>query len=685
MAAHVLFFIARILALDLLLPTFLFISFHVLSENLQYDAWMASALYIAVASAVVSLFYLLLFAVLLRSVFSVVSIVSADGRAGDSRLPRGGCRLLPLASVLALRFWIAERIYSPVLWFISFFQGTELYNVFLRCMGANIGRGCIILSTIDIPSLLDIGDNCFIDNGARLRCTQVVMVKSGPTNKAMLRVGCIIIGAGSYVGCQASITQGVVLPAHSHVECDAYVSESNIRAVPVAPAPPKQFQLGRYQRCVQALVIVLFWFLLLALSFVLIVPWITFVPPSDTAVASDAQSSGSPFPFLGDRTPSGVAVWYYVMLFELVIHPFAIFVLVLFHRCVGSPPRSTLPSPPSSSPGASSVVNIPEHQGVRVGSWVFFVHVILRRWFIRMFGFPFYTLQSSYIPAAIMRACGAHVGKRTLVFHCDYGLELQAPLQQVTIGRDCIITTFVQLGNSVVRDGLWYSHDVVVGNGCLLGNNSILDTAGLPLPDNSWVSALSHVTSASISAATARPHHALGCILCGNPSAAPFPVAPSALLSSSAASLMHPITSGLLSCCWAFVLAPALCPGPIEVLIVFFLLINTQWSFSSMLLLIICCEAAALLWSSTCLVAFERLSSRIVVNGAQYPMFTARWWAFHWCDMFRARYISLWPQFFADSPVFAWFMPVSLLMKDDLVEQGQCFGGVPARVVDKDV
>jgi hypothetical protein len=66
-------------------------------------------------------------------------------------------------------------------------------------------------------------------------------------------------------------------------------------------------------------------------------------------------------------------------------------------------------------------------------------------------------------------------------------------------------------------------------------------------------------------------------------------------------------------------------------------------------------------------------------------MFTARWWAFHWCDMFRARYISLWPQFFADSPVFAWFMPVSLLMKDDLVEQGQCFGGVPARVVDKDV
>ena len=315
------------------------------------------------------------------------------------------------------------------------------------------------------------------------------------------------------------------------------------------------------------------------------------------------------------------------------------------------PPPSPSPPLPSSSDVVLSLGG-----GLPLGSWSFFLHVVLRRVFIRTFGFPLYTLQSSYIPAAIMRACGARVGKRTIVFNYDYSVELQAPLQQLVIGDDCIVTTFVQLGNSTVRDGLWASHDVTVGSGCLLGNNSIIDTAGLPLPDNTWVSALSHVTSSSISAAAARPHNALGSILCGNPTAAPFPVAPSTLLSSSSATLMHPIVSGCISCLWAFLLAPALCPCSIEVLVVFFLVLNSYWTFSSMLLLIVCCEAGALLWSTLCLLVFERLSSRIVVNGAHYQMFTAKWWAFHWCDMFRARYISLWPQFFSDSPVLTWFM-----------------------------
>ena len=114
--------------------------------------------------------------------------------------------------------------------------------------------------------------------------------------------------------------------------------------------------------------------------------------------------------------------------------------------------------------------------------------------------------------------------------------------------------------------------------------------------------------------------------------------------------------TGVLSCLWAFFIAPALCPSSIEVLVVFFLVIDSQWTFPYMLLLIICCEAGALLWSTLWLLAFENLSSRFVVDGAQYPMFSANWWAFHWCDMFRTRYISLWPQFFSDSPVLTWFM-----------------------------
>jgi hypothetical protein len=52
-------------------------------------------------------------------------------------------------------------------------------------------------------------------------------------------------------------------------------------------------------------------------------------------------------------------------------------------------------------------------------------------------------------------------------------------------------------------------------SGCLLGNNSIIDTLGLPVPENTWVSACSRVTPASITSAALRPPNPLGVILCG--------------------------------------------------------------------------------------------------------------------------------------------------------------------------
>ncbi len=52
-------------------------------------------------------------------------------------------------------------------------------------------------------------------------------------------------------------------------------------------------------------------------------------------------------------------------------------------------------------------------------------------------------------------------------------------------------------------------------SGCLLGNNSIIDTLGTSLPDNTWVSACSRVSHESITSAALRPPNSLGVILCG--------------------------------------------------------------------------------------------------------------------------------------------------------------------------
>jgi acetyltransferase-like isoleucine patch superfamily enzyme len=652
---HVVFFLVRLFVLDLLLPLFLYVAFYILRENTDYNSLTASAIYIVAAAAVLAACFLVVFTLLLRSVFRVSSIIDGVNASGSGL--RGRSLLLPSRSLCALRFWMAERISSPVLWFISFLQGTELYNILLRILGAKIGRGCVILCSIDIPSLISVGDNCLIENGARLRCSQVVLLARDGTSTAVLRVGRIELGEGSYVACQATITQGVCLPANSQVECDAYLSEENCHSVPVVPADSSP-RGSNSQRVLQVLVVLGFWALLLALSILLIAPWVNAAKSIEASAANAPQgTAASSSPLTVDAQPTGVTVWYYVILFEIVIHPIAIAALVVFHRCIGAPPHvATVRSAHTAPPASSSVVDVSQFQGLPIGSWAFFIHAVLRRGAIRTFGFPLYTLQSSFIPAAILRACGAKVGKRSVVFNYDYSVELQAPLQQLTIGDDCIVTTFVQLGCSQVRDGMWISHDVTIGSGCLLGNNSVVDTYGLPMADNTWVSALSHVTSSSVTPTPSHPHNALGRILCGSPTAAPLPVSPSSLLSATSPPPMHPIWIGVVTCIWAFVLAPALCPCSIEILVVFFLVINTNWSFSSMLLLIIVCEAAAFLWSTLWLLAFECLSSRIVVDGAQYPMFSAKWWAFHWCDMLRSRYISLWPQFFCDSPVFSWFM-----------------------------
>lgn len=652
---HIMFFLLRLFVLDLLLPLFLYVAFSILRDNTEYNALTASAIYIVVAAAVLAVCFLVVFALLLRSVFRVSSIVDGADASGSVLYERS--KFLPLRSLSALRFWMSERISSPVLWFISFLQGTELYNILLRILGAKIGRGCVILCSIDIPSLVSVGDNCFIENGARLRCSQVVLLARGGTSTSVLRVGRIQLGEGSYVACQATITQGVCLPAYSQVECDAYVTEANCHLVPVVPAISLPHG-SNTQRVLQVCVVLGFWALLLALSILLIAPWVNAATSIQASAAIAPQgTASSSSPLTVDAQPAGVTVWYYVILFEIAIHPIAVAALVAFHLCIGAPPHvATVRSAPTAPHDSSSVVDMSRSQGLPIGSWAFFLHAVLRRGVIRMFGFPLYTLQSSFIPAAILRACGAKVGKRTIIFNYDYSVELQAPLQQLTIGDDCIVTTFVQLGNSRVHDGKWVSHDVTIGSGCLLGNNSVVDTCGLPIADNTWVSALSHVTSSSVTPDPSRPHNALGRILCGSPTAAPLPVSPSSLLSATSSPPMHPICIGVVACIWAFLLAPALCPCSIEVLVVFFLVINTNWYFSSMLLLIICCEAAAFMLSTLWLLAFECLSSRIVIDGAQYPMFSAKWWVFHWCDMLRSRYISLWPQFFCDSPVFAWFM-----------------------------
>ena len=169
---------------------------------------------------------------------------------------------------------------------------------------------------------------------------------------------------------------------------------------------------------------------------------------------------------------------------------------------------------------------------LRIGSWGFFRHVTLRQTIVNLLGQPTFALQSCWLPAAILRAAGAAIGPRSVVFTYDYTLELTVPMPLLSIGANTLITTHVQLGVNRYSCGRWSVGTVAIGNSCLIGNNSILDvwSEGLSIPDNTWVGALSDVARCSL------PETGAGAVVLGVP-AHVTPVKPTTDLAESAASI----------------------------------------------------------------------------------------------------------------------------------------------------
>lgn len=94
-----------------------------------------------------------------------------------------------------LRFWIVKTAlkYSP----LALFTGTPLYNLYLRALGANIGRRALILSR-NIPvctDLLTIGDRSVVREGAFFQCYRA--------RPGWLEIGRVSIGSDAFVGARA--------------------------------------------------------------------------------------------------------------------------------------------------------------------------------------------------------------------------------------------------------------------------------------------------------------------------------------------------------------------------------------------------------------------------------------------------------------------------------------------------
>lgn len=117
------------------------------------------------------------------------------------------------------RFWLADKLVniSP----ISYFTGTPIINVYLRLMGAKIGRNCYInTSAISAFDLLRLGDNVSIGTDSHL--------KGFTIEDGYLKIGTIDLQDDCYVGTRCCLAHNTVMQHNSSIGDLTLVPEGQI-------------------------------------------------------------------------------------------------------------------------------------------------------------------------------------------------------------------------------------------------------------------------------------------------------------------------------------------------------------------------------------------------------------------------------------------------------------------------
>ncbi len=119
---------------------------------------------------------------------------------------------IPLWSFEYVRFWMAKTAIrtSPMIAFV----GTPFYNVYLRLLGARIGRGTLIYAPAPVcTDLISIGDNTLI--------RQDSIFNGYTVHRGWVRTGSVDIGSRVYIGEQT------VLDINSRIEDDSQLGNSS--------------------------------------------------------------------------------------------------------------------------------------------------------------------------------------------------------------------------------------------------------------------------------------------------------------------------------------------------------------------------------------------------------------------------------------------------------------------------
>ncbi|MDR0796297.1 MAG: hypothetical protein LBE79_09665, partial [Tannerella sp.] len=124
-----------------------------------------------------------------------------------------------LWSAYFFRFWLTDKIIHicPV----TYFTGTPLMNIFLRLLGAKIGKDTYInTSAISVYDLLTIGNNVSVCTDTHLRGYNI--------SDGYLHIGSINLADNSFVGTRCSLSHNCKMEQNSSIDDLTFVPENAV-------------------------------------------------------------------------------------------------------------------------------------------------------------------------------------------------------------------------------------------------------------------------------------------------------------------------------------------------------------------------------------------------------------------------------------------------------------------------
>ncbi|MEI6680684.1 MAG: Pls/PosA family non-ribosomal peptide synthetase, partial [Mariniphaga sp.] len=326
------------------------------------------------------------------------------------------------------RFWLADKLVniSP----ISYFTGTPIMNVFLRLLGAKVGKDCYInTSAISAFDLFKIGDNVSICTDSHL--------KGFTISDGYLQIGTIEIADDCFVGTRCCLAHNTKMEQNSSIEDLTLIPEGGMIPKEENWGGSPAVKLGMNQKQERTSL----WSTRSTLSYmvtVFLIPLITMIAyfPGMMVIAHvDYQSET-----WTDLLP---LIFFVGVLFVVIL---ALTIVLLKWMLLG---------------------NIKEGN-YRINSS--FYH---RKWFFdQLMKLSLQVLGTLYTTLYLQiwfRMLGVKMGKRVEIST----VEFISPDLLVT-GDECFLADSVSVGASVVRNGYIRIAKTYIGNRTFVGNSAVI-------------------------------------------------------------------------------------------------------------------------------------------------------------------------------------------------------------------